>query len=225
MYSKVTFFIILFFSHCCSYAQSARSSADKSLVTLTAGLNTNDAYDLELSYHYMLLPYLGIGSGIGYFKQWYNEYLPYGEAGGQWSSWTLSESDKKIGKIYLRPSILLSSPALFKLGKYKIFLQGESGVQLLIPHTGVYIDYVDLNTYDSKSKYKSTSKGKCCFWNIKGAISLKAYSSALALGYGVSNLDIYSSRRYINVENTSLSKFYPNKKLTHSLFVSLSHSF
>lgn len=222
MHLKLTYFIVLLFLHCCSYAQS---SMDRSRIALTAGLNTNDAYDLELSYHYMLLPYLGVGSGIGYFNQWYNEYLPYGETSGRWNSWVLSESNKKIGKVYLRPSVLLSTPVLLKLGKYKISLQGESGVQLLIPHAGVHIDYVNSNTYDSKSIYKSTSKGKWAFWNFKGGVSLSAHNSALGLGYGISNLDIYSSRRFINVENVLLSDFYPGKKITHSLFVSLIHSF
>lgn len=222
MHLKLIYFIVLLFLHCCSYAQSPM---DKSRIALTAGLNTNIAYDLELSYHYMLLPFFGVGGGIGYFNQWYNEYFPYGETNGRWNSWVLSESDEKIGKVYLRPSVLFSTPALLKPGKYKISLQGESGVQLLIPYAGVYIDYVNLNTYDSKSIYKSTSKGKWVFWNFKGGVSLRAHDSALLLGYGISNLDIYSSRRFINVENVSLSDFYPRKKITHSLFVSLIHSF
>lgn len=41
----------------------------------------------------------------------------------------------------------------------------------------------------------------------------------------ISNLDIYSSRRFINVENVSLSDFYPEKKMTHSLFICLIHAF
>lgn len=222
MHLKLTYFIVLLFLHCCSYAQS---SMDRSRIALTAGLNTNDAYDLEFSYHYMLLPCLGVGSGIGYFNQWYNEYLPNGETGGHWNSWLLSESDKKIGKVYLRPSVLLFTPAFLKLGKYKISLQSESGVQLLIPYAGVHIDYANSNTYDSKSIYRSTCKGKWVFWNFKGGISLSAHDSALVLGYGISNLDIYSSRRFINIENVSLSDFYPEGKRTHSLFVSLIHSF
>lgn len=225
MYPRFIFFISLFFLHCCSYAQSNRTSMDRSLFTLTAGLNTNDAYALEFSYHYMLFHYLDIGSGIGYFKQWYNEYFPNGKTDGKWNSWTLSESDRKIEKLYLRPSVLLSSPPLFKVGKYKFLLKGEFGVQLLSPHTGIYVDYVNSNTYDSKLKYESTNKGDWCFWNVKGSVGLRAYSSVLSLGYGISNLDIYSSRRFIKVENTLLSEFYPNRKLTHTLFISLSYSF
>lgn len=222
MNSRLTYFIIFLFLHCSSYAQSLM---DKSRMTLTAGLNTNYAYDLEFSYHRMLLPYLGVGGGIGYFSQWYNEYLPYGETHGRWNSWVLCDSDKKIGKVYLRPSVLLSTPALLKLGKYKISLQGECGVQLLIPYAGVHIDYVNSITYDSKSIYKSTSKGKWLFWNVKGGINLSLHNSAIVLGYGISNLDIYSSRRFINVENVSLSDFYPEKKMTHSLFICLIHAF
>lgn len=221
MHKKFTYIVTLLLLHICSYAQP---SMKRSRIAFTTGLNTNDAYDGEFSYHYMLLPYLGIGSGIGYFNQWYNDYLPHGKASGQWTSWKLSESDKEIGKVYLRPSILLSTPSLFKLGKYAISFQGECGAQILIPHTGVYIDYFNYNTFGSKSKYKSTNKGEWIFWSVKGGVNLSFNDIAIGLGYGISNLDIYSSRRIINVENVSLSDFYPERRMTHSLFLCFMYS-
>lgn len=221
--AKLFYFIFLFFLHSCTYAQSTEN---KLQIAVTAGLDSNYAYDVEFSSHYLLLPYLGVGGGIGYFNQWYSDYLPSGEIpNGQWNSWALSKSDEKIGKVYLRPSILLRTPTLLKQGKCNIFFQVEPGMQLLIPYTRLDIDYVNSNTYDSKSEYKSTSKGEWCFWNFKSSINLKVGDMSIGLGYGISNLDIYASRRNIYVEGTSLGTFYPKKSLTHSYFINLAHSF
>lgn len=220
---RIVFCIALFHFSSCLYAQS---TLDRSHIVLTAGLNTNCAYDLELSYHYMLYKYLGVGSGIGYFQQWYNDHLPHGDiTNGQWSSWTISESDAKIGKLYFRPNVLLCTPALLKFDKYEFFLQAESGVQLLIPYTGLYIDYVNSTTYDKKTKFKSTNKGNYCFWNFKSSINMKVRDMSIAFGYGISNLDIYSSRRYIYIEGVSLGEYYPSKKLTQCLYLNIAHSF
>lgn len=52
--------------------------------------------------------------------------------------------------------------------------------------------------------------GKYTFWNFRGGVSLSAQNFALVLGYGVSKLDIYSSRRLLSIENISFSEFYPN---------------
>lgn len=206
-----------------SYAQFQK---DKSQIALITGINTNEAYELELSYHYMLFPYLGIGSSVGFFNQWYNEYLPYGKSSvGGFNSWILSDSDKKIGKLYLRPSILLATPALFNIRVCQVSLLSESGVQLLFPHTGVYIDYVNSNNNDTKSMYKSTNKGQWCFWNFKGFLNLKIQDTSFAFGYGISNLDIFDSRKHINVDGQYLEIFYPDKKLTHSFFIRFDYSF
>lgn len=224
---KPKFFIaiIFFLLYHNLHAQSSQKSINKSLLTLTIGLNTNDAYDFEFSYHYMLSHYLGIGGGIGYFRQWYNEYLPIGAAHEEWDSWVLSESDRKVGKVYFHPSIHLFSPTLFKIRKYDFLFTGELGTQILIPYSGLYIEYINSNTNDSKLKYISTNKGDYFFWSAKGGVTLRAYNSALTIGYGISNLDIYSSRRNLNIEKKSFSEFYPPKKMTHSLFLSLNYFF
>lgn len=222
VFFKYCVIVGLFLIYSDSYAQLKK---EKSQIGLIVGINTNEAYELEVSYHYMLFPYLGIGSSIGFFNQWYNEYLPYGKAVGGFNSWVLSDSDKKIGKLYLRPSILLATPALLNIGACKISLLTESGVQLLFPHTGVYIDYINSNNNDTKSIYKSTNRGQWCFWNFKGFVNLKIQETSFAFGYGISNLDIYDSRRHIYVDGQYLKSFYPEKKLTHSFCIMFNYSF
>lgn len=88
----------------------------------------------------------------------------------------------------------------------------------------MYIDYFNYNTFGSKSKYKSTNKGEWIFWSVKGGVNLSFTDIAIGVGYGISNLDIYSSRRFINVENVSLSDFYPEKRMPHSLFLCFMYS-
>lgn len=41
----------------------------------------------------------------------------------------------------------------------------------------------------------------------------------VSLGYSLSNLDIYSTRRKLQVEDTKLDFFYPKKQLNQMLFL------
>ena len=79
-------------------------------VSLLAGLIYDTTYELEASFHYLLHPCIGIGGGLGYYKQW-EGYAPSGELNsGKWTSWNVADDDRKIGKLYLSPSVLLRTP-------------------------------------------------------------------------------------------------------------------
>lgn len=208
---------------------SVQSQTDRQQAVLTAALNSNDAYELELSYHYLFLPCVGIGGGVGYSKQWYNDYIPDGYmANDSRTSWRMDDECRKVEKLYIRPSILLKTPPLIKMGKGRIGLQIEPGLQLTIPYTGVWIEYErygDRFDYESKSKHISSNKGDWCFWHLKSSMNWTVNKVFIGLGYSISNMDIYSTRRTMTVENTPFSTFYPGKRLTHVFFISSGYSF
>lgn len=208
------------------YQGYSKSIPDKNLISFTTEINTNDAYDIRFSYHNMIYPFWGIGIGLGNFSQWTTDNIPFEEEyDTQWTSWHLSESNEKITKLYFTPSLLFYSPYIINREKFKVSLMVEPGLLLIIPHSGVYIKHVNSITNDSKTTYISTNQGDWCFWNVKTGIDFKFNECSITLGYGISNLDIYSSRRHLQVSKTLLGKFYPKKDLTHSLFLRFTYSF
>lgn len=60
-------------------------------VSLLAGLIYDTTYELEASFHYLIHPCIGIGGGLGYYKQW-EGYAPSGELNsGKWTSWNVAD--------------------------------------------------------------------------------------------------------------------------------------
>ncbi len=212
--------LILMLAACNLYAQPE----DKSRVALTAAFGTNNhndfCYQTELSYHYMRHPYLGFGGAIGACGV-LNDHMPNGYANnGIWTSWHLNKEYQYINQLYLRPSILFRTPALVEFkNNYSLHFQFEPGVQLLIPYSSVRIDFVDGEAYEDYSERISSSKGNWCFWNLKSGLFLNNNDIIFGIGYIITNLDVYSTRRNMSVENTSLGEFYPKTKLTHYGFI------
>lgn len=192
---------------------------------VTVGINTNEAWESEFSYHYMALPYLGFGGGIGFYKEFEGERYLWGEAWDEMASPWISDEDK-IGNIYIRPSIVLYSPSIKFRRDNRLCLMFEPGLQMILPHSSVDIDYYDSATLQrTKSKSISSWRGDWCFWNFRGSINYTHRQFSLAMGYGISNLDIYSIRRHLKFQGHSLKEFYPSKELTHSLFLTLGYTF
>lgn len=210
----------------CSYAQQE----NKSQIAFTAAFGATDqkdfCYQFEISYYYMRHPLMGIGCGIG-FCGILSDHLPFGYSeNGIWTSWYLNKEYKYINQPYIRPSLIFRSPALTQIkGKYGVYLQAEPGVQLLIPYSYVKIDYINDETYIDYSERISSNKGNWCFWNLKSCILIRNNDVSFGLGYIISNLDVYSKRRTMKIENTSFDKFYPKTKLTHNAFIYVGISF
>lgn len=204
----------------------SQSDDRKNRIAISMGANTNDAYDIAFSYHFMLHPFLGIGVGIGFYNQWYSDYSPSGSANsGKWENWRIEDSETEIERFFLNPSVILQTPNIVNKEKLKMSFLIEPGLQLFCPYAGVHVDYFDVHSQQNKHSYVSTWGGAWCFWSVKAAFNFQFHQTSIAIGYGLSDADIYSSRRNLKVGVTSFSDFYPEEDITHSLFANLSYCF
>lgn len=189
-------------------------------LSLSGGAMTGSAFDMRLSYIHYINKYVGYGAAFGVYKQWHNGYLPQGDMESEkWSAWKLNEKDNKMVKLYIEPTMSFKTPALIHFGSWEMGLQAEPGVMIQIPHTFAHIDYIDRNTLETYEKGRSAHASDWLFWDLRTMLRFSSKDAFIAIGYGVSNLDVYSSCRSMSVEGTSFNSIYPSKKLNHSIFI------
>lgn len=180
-------------------------------------LTSSDSWQVDLGYHYMILPFLGVGGGIG----WWGNYYVDGYASGR--NWNISSDDEKPWNMYIRPSIVIKTPALKIRDAY---LGGfvEPGVMMNIPYHSVYIDSTP-HWPQTDSKKISTNKGQWCAIDAKIGVYVNIGPCGFCLGYSMSNFDIYSQRRHLSYNGVSFSKFYPKKTFMQGAFLTASYYF
>ena len=204
--------------------QYALSQVDKahSEISMSAGIMTNQSYDTRLSYQYYLTKSIGIGVSIGYYNQWQASHIPQSENNNQeWDYWRLSEKDSKPQNIYLEPSLSINSPAIAQVGSWSFKLGVDVGVMFQLPFTLVSVKYINTTTQKSHQKNIYTSDMQWCFWDMRPTVRVESNNIFVALGYGLSDFDVYSSYRKISVQGKSFDDFYPKKKLNNSFFLSV----
>lgn len=236
---------ILLFAGFLSVNAQTTNKGYRDQVRLTIGVASNHAIDAEISYHHMFLPYVGIGGGIGLMGQYDYNKTPFGEIASSNSTrafWGLDKDQRKIVRPYLRPSLILRTPTLIKMGKerdFRLRLEIEPGVQLTVPYTRTRINYVwypqqggsypaigdDYDDIPLQTENYSSRRGTWCFWNLKNSITVSNDHVSFSLGYSISNFDIYSIRRNIVVEGVSFHQFYPKKEYTHCVFAGIGYAF
>lgn len=189
-------------------------------LSLSGGAMTGSAFDMRLSYIHYINKYVGYGAAFGVYKQWHNGYLPQGDMESEkWSAWKLNEKDNKMVKLYIEPTMSFKTPALIHFGSWEMGLQAEPGIMIQIPYTFVDVDYIDRNTLETYEKGRSAHASDWLFWDLRTMLRFSSKDAFIAIGYGISNLDVYSSCRSMSVEGTSFNSFYPSKKLNHSIFI------
>lgn len=180
-------------------------------------LTSSDSWQVDLGYHYMIFPYLGVGGGIG----WWSNYYVEGYASG--SNWSISSDDEKPWNMYIRPSIVFKTPAL-KIKEVYIGGYAEPGIMMNIPYHSVYIDNTSKWPNTEYEKI-STNKGQWGAFDARIGVYINMGSCGLSLGYMMSNLDIYSQRRHLSYNGVSFSKFYPKKSFMQGAFLTASYYF
>lgn len=195
------------------------SAQSHHIASIGAGIGSSDIYSVELSEHYMFNPYIGLGGTIGFYKEWYNS-RPGGEINsGKYNSWYMDEDDKEISKFFLEPQVVVNTPKLFSIGKSNFCMEADLGCIMQIPHEIVGINYINSITNLNDHKIVSHSGGKWAFWDTRVMLKADFRRIMVSLGYSLSNLDIYSTRRKLQVEDTKLDFFYPKKQLNQMLFL------
>ncbi len=209
---------ILCIAICCSLSFTAIAE-DKMhhRVGFNGALTSSDSWQLEFSYHYMFNNCVGLGGSVGSWKVWYED----GWASG--SNWNIDDDDNKPSNFYLRPSVLLKTPAWkYSACAWSIF--AEPGVMLNIPYQRVCIEKTP-NRPDTDYDYISTNKGQWLALDLRIGVSLDVGPCGISAGYMMSNLDVYSQYRHLSYNRISFEKFYPKKPFMQGVFMSCSYNF
>ncbi len=181
---------------------------------LNGALTSSDTWQTEMEYHYMFLPYIGVGGSFGMWKQYYYDGLPGG------SDWWLIDDDEYISNLYLRPSLVLISPALLKIRDAKIKLLAEPGIMMNVPYQCVGIDIYE-NGVPVDYVTRSSSKGQWCAIDCRAGVNVTIGPINITAGYLISNFNIYGISRNIEFRGEKFSKYYPNKRYLQGAFLSL----
>lgn len=186
-------------------------------VGFNGALTSSDSWQLEFSYHYMFNRYVGLGGSVGSWKVWYED----GWASGK--NWNIDEDDNKPWNFYLRPSVLLKTPALkYRACAWSIF--AEPGIMLNIPYQRVCIEKTQ-NWSIIDYEYISTTKGQWLALDLRIGVSLDVGPCGISAGYMMSNLDVYSQYRHLTYNGVSFDKFYPKKPFMQGAYLSCSYNF
>lgn len=209
--------LLLPFAMCAEDGKEDNFEFTYNRASISGMLTSSYSWQLELAYHYMLNRYIGIGASVG---AW-NVYFVEGYASGK--DWHIDSDDEKPGNLFLRPSIVLKSPAI-KVGQVDLGLFAEPGVMMNVPYTRVWIRRTtDWPEFDYKKV--STSKGQWCAFDLRAGLFANIGPCGVAAGYLMSNLDVYSQYRHLSYDGTSFSKFYPKKSFLQGAFLTLSYYF
>lgn len=186
-------------------------------VGFNGALTSSDTWQLEFSYHYMFNKCIGLGGSAGAWEVYFED----GRASG--SNWMIDGDYNKPWNLYLRPSILLKTPALrYRACSWSLF--AEPGVMLNIPYQKVWIESYP-NRRVVEHDYVSTTKGQWLAIDLRVGVSLDMEPCGISAGYMISNLDVYSQYRHLSYKGTSFKDFYPSKPLMQGAYLSLSYSF
>lgn len=180
-------------------------------------LTSSDSWQLELGYHYMFNRFIGIGGAVGGWQVYYED----GWASG--NKWEIESDDNKPWNLYLRPSVVLKSPAL-KVGQVDLGLFAEPGVMMNVPYARVWIrQHTDWPEYDSRSV--STTRGQWFAVDLRVGIYANIGPCGFCAGYLMSNFDVYSQYRHLSYDGVRFSRFYPEKSFMQGAYLSLSYYF
>ena len=178
-----------------------------------------DTWQIDASYHYFVLPYIGFGGSIGMWKQYTVDGIPSGRG------WTVDEDYENVENFFIHPSISLVSPCVAKIeeGYFNLFF--EPGIMMNIPYNNVLVAL--LNERGSTIGYKkvSTNKGRWYAFDYKIGLSLTYDQFGCSIGYIHSDLDIFGMRRNMIFDGKLFNAYYPERKNPHGCFVSFFYLF
>ena len=216
---KVLCMVAIMFVIPCRTIASAGNTDDENLhhcLGATGELTSGTTWQLEASYHWFPIRYVGIGASVGFWKQIGNDYIPSAKG------WRVREDSQNVMNGFVMPSLILQTPALVKTEDLSVGLMAEPGMMFNIPYDKVYIEYTNdkgIPIADNKISYHDSS------WlalNLRIGIYSKFDRISLTLGYVFTNLDVYAMRRNMQYDNVKLGDFYPKRKYHGGAFLRVS---
>lgn len=215
---KIVVFLCALFSVWIANAQN-EDSTGKNRFSVGGELTSGDTWQMDVSYHYMIFPYVGLGASVGIWKQFAVDGIPKG------NGWIINDDYEKIENIYLRPSIHFVSPTVARIsdGNLKLFL--EPGFMMNIPYCNVPVSLLDEYGFEKDVKNVSTHKGRWYAFDCKIGFGFDLGNVNLSGGYRFSTLDIYAMRRNLTFNGKRFDEFYPKESYLHGGFIAVGYFF
>lgn len=185
-------------------------------IGMTGEITSNTTWQLETSYHWFPVTYIGVGASVGIWRQIGGDNIP------ATNDWRVSENSKNVTNVFFMPSLLLRTPALVKTEDINIGFMAEPGIMMNVPYDKVYIEKKNeagIPVADTKISY---NKGKWFAFNFRAGIYASFDNVNISLGYVCSNLEIYAMRRNMQYGNVNFKDFYPKQKYHGGMYIRIS---
>ena len=189
-------------------------------------LNNEQAWTIEPSVAWHFHKYIGVALGLELTSQ-YNQPSRTTTINGHEAS--LADNEKNVAWVIFKPSVIFKTPNLLKnKDDIRLWFQAEPGISIACPfrnsltyeiydikgNVGTVIDYMKFPNKDLNWFY----------WNARLSVNMSIYRIVISAGYGISNLDYYSGRRNVTLQNGSKFRV-PQKELSQSIFLSVGYKF
>lgn len=198
-------------------------------VGVYGGVTLSDeiAWTVEPSVTWQFHKYVGVGAGLAMTHQ-YNESDRQTVIDGYPS--ILVNSQIGAGWFLFKPYLVLRSPCIWSNndGEVQLRVVLQPGVTLGCPfHNSLTyrLERIENNVGTTVGYRRFGNRGlEIFYWNVRAALNLQIGDVVVGLGYEASNLDYYSSRRNVILQNGS--KFQvPERMLHQNIFLMLGYRF
>ena len=220
----VTLAALILFCPTFLYSQNSKSvfTAD-----LYGGIyiNNEQAWQIEPSVSWNFYKYFGLKFGVELTRQ-YNQPGRQTIINGHEAE--LVDNERNIGWIIFKPSMTIKTPAVWKSpdNNYCLWLQIEPGLSLACPFRNSLtygIKEFSGGIGQTVDYRKFSNKGlQWFYWNARASVCFSVDNFVFRGGYYISNLDYYSGRRNIILDN-GLKFNVPKKEFSHSIFLSIGY--
>lgn len=186
-------------------------------VSLTGGITFDDTWKVELSYRFAPFKYVGMGVGVGYWRQYGNDNVPY-----ELMTWTVNDESKNIGDFYLRPNVMVCTPDFFHIRDcgFSIFL--NPGAILNIPYGNANLDLIDATGVVTGSDNVHNSHGRWAAFDCRFGLRFGTDDAHFFLGYELSTMDVYGMYRPMTYRGVKFNDFYPSRKTQNGIVLEIS---
>lgn len=188
-------------------------------VGVTGELTSSDTWQLEASYHWFPVKYVGVGASVGLWRQ-----IGYDGAPSA-NEWRTDEGDRSLMNGFFMPSLLLRTPAIIRTEVVDIGLMAEPGFMMNVPYSRVDIEETDGVGYTTGYDHVSCNRGRWYAFSLRTGVYASFDQIHLSAGYVYSDLDIYGMRRDMVYRGTRFDDFYPKRKRIGGAFLRISYSF
>lgn len=189
-------------------------------------LNNEQAWTIEPSVAWHFHKYIGVAFGMELTSQ-YNQPSRTTTINGHEAS--LADNEKDVAWIVFKPSVIFKTPNLLKnKDDIRLWFQAEPGISLACPFRNsltyeIYDIKGNVGTVIDYMRFPNRGLNWFC-WNARLSVNMSIDRIVIGAGYGISNLDYYSGRRNVTLQNGSKFRV-PQKELSQNIFLSIGYKF